>query len=376
MATIAATAARAPLAALAAAVVLTALSLVPGGPGEGRARAQEAAAPITIDVTVAPADGTGPLTVGDRVTVTVTVTHPADLLVTLRPPEPAPALAVIAEAPPETAAARGAPGRAVTRFGLTLAAFTPGPVTPGGATVRWVREDGRTGALPVDLPVLSVEPTLPPGMTALHPLPPPRAAGDPPPWWGRPRTLAAVGGGAALLAAGAWAAAAVQGARRRRARRPAPPDRAPEVEALQALHALQGVPALLATGAGTANGDGADGSTVATYYAELGGTVRRYLARRYGAVAAALTTAELSARMGALGVERWQARLVSGLLARCDGAVYAGYRPDPASCAHDLDVAIEIVALGDPAAPGAAADGPPDGTRGGTHGDTTRGDAA
>ena len=59
--------------------------------------------------------------------------------------------------------------------------------------------------------------------------------------------------------------------------------------------------------------------------------------------------------MVALGVERWQARLVSGLLDRCDGAVYARRRPDPSSADHDLTVAYEIVELSRVASPGAQA---------------------
>jgi hypothetical protein len=49
-------------------------------------------------------------------------------------------------------------------------------------------------------------------------------------------------------------------------------------------------------------------------------------------------------------VERWQARLVGGLLERCDAAVYAGQRPDPASADHDLTVAFEIIELARPRA--------------------------
>jgi hypothetical protein len=50
------------------------------------------------------------------------------------------------------------------------------------------------------------------------------------------------------------------------------------------------------------------------------------------------------------GVDRWQARLVSGLLERCDLAVYARQYPDPASADHDLTVAFEIVELSRPQA--------------------------
>ena len=88
------------------------------------------------------------------------------------------------------------------------------------------------------------------------------------------------------------------------------------------------------------------------YYGTLANVVRDYLQQRFGFNARALTTAELQRRMVALGVDRWQARLVSGLLDRCDAAVYAGRRPDPVSADHDLTVAFEIVELSRPQQPG------------------------
>ena len=76
--------------------------------------------------------------------------------------------------------------------------------------------------------------------------------------------------------------------------------------------------------------------------------VVEFVGYRFGFNARALTTAELQQRMVAVGVERWQARLVSGLLDRCDGAVYARRRPDPTSADHDLTMAYEIVELSRP----------------------------
>ena len=62
------------------------------------------------------------------------------------------------------------------------------------------------------------------------------------------------------------------------------------------------------------------------------------------------TAAQLQTRMEGRGVERRQARLVAGLLDRCDAAVYAHRNPDPASADHDLTVAFEIVELSRPPA--------------------------
>ncbi len=82
-----------------------------------------------------------------------------------------------------------------------------------------------------------------------------------------------------------------------------------------------------------------------TYYGTISIVIRGYLQERFGFPATALTTRELERRMTAEGVERWQARLVGGLLDRCDRAVYARRRPDPASADHDLTVAFEIIEL-------------------------------
>jgi hypothetical protein len=84
------------------------------------------------------------------------------------------------------------------------------------------------------------------------------------------------------------------------------------------------------------------------YYGTISTVVRGYLESRFDFRATALTTPELERRMTRQGIERWQARLVGGLLDRCDAAVYAGRRPDPASADHDLTVAFEIIELSRP----------------------------
>ncbi|MGI8552333.1 MAG: hypothetical protein ACR2PL_16335, partial [Dehalococcoidia bacterium] len=47
-----------------------------------------------------------------------------------------------------------------------------------------------------------------------------------------------------------------------------------------------------------------------THYAQMAECIRRYISRRYGFPASALTTAELNERMVRCGVDRWRARLV------------------------------------------------------------------
>ncbi|MGI8925587.1 MAG: hypothetical protein ACR2HN_02930 [Tepidiformaceae bacterium] len=78
-------------------------------------------------------------------------------------------------------------------------------------------------------------------------------------------------------------------------------------------------------------------------YRALAALVRRILSSRYGFPAMALTTTELRGRMEAEGVDRWQARLVGGLLEECDAVVYAGYRPAEERRVADLNMAREIV---------------------------------
>ena len=78
-------------------------------------------------------------------------------------------------------------------------------------------------------------------------------------------------------------------------------------------------------------------------YRTMGTVVRGELSRRYGFPAVALTTNELARRMESEGVERWEARLVSGLLQECDAVIYAGYRPAQERREADLTTAREIV---------------------------------
>ena len=74
-----------------------------------------------------------------------------------------------------------------------------------------------------------------------------------------------------------------------------------------------------------------------THYAPLiAACIRRYITRRYGFQASALTTTELGERMVHGGVGRWRARLVADLLAECDAVHYAHYLPAPARAEADI----------------------------------------
>lgn len=84
------------------------------------------------------------------------------------------------------------------------------------------------------------------------------------------------------------------------------------------------------------------------YYGVIAVTIRNYLTERYGFHAFALTTRELSAEMGRRGIDRWQARLVNGLLTQCDAAVYARYTPALDRADLDLTASFEIVEMSRP----------------------------
>jgi len=77
-------------------------------------------------------------------------------------------------------------------------------------------------------------------------------------------------------------------------------------------------------------------------YRVMSAVVKTELARRYGLRATALTTTELRRRLEA-GGDRWEARLVGGLLEECDSVIYAGYRPAAERRQADLTMAREIV---------------------------------
>jgi hypothetical protein len=81
-------------------------------------------------------------------------------------------------------------------------------------------------------------------------------------------------------------------------------------------------------------------------YRTLAAAVRIALAERYGFPAPALTSRELQRRMIASGVDRLEARLVSGLLEECDAVQYGGYKPAPRRRLQDLGIAREIVEAG------------------------------
>jgi hypothetical protein len=86
------------------------------------------------------------------------------------------------------------------------------------------------------------------------------------------------------------------------------------------------------------------------YYARIAEVVRSYLTERFDFPAFALTTTELQPAMLRNQLDRWQARLVGGLLSQCDFVVYAHYRPARERADADLTAAYEIVEISRPRA--------------------------
>ncbi|HWO94537.1 MAG TPA: hypothetical protein VNL92_07210 [Dehalococcoidia bacterium] len=85
--------------------------------------------------------------------------------------------------------------------------------------------------------------------------------------------------------------------------------------------------------------------TVKAHYATLSHIIRSYLSERHAIPALSCTTRELSVGLVERGVDRWQTRLVAGLLEECDAAHYAQYIPAKRRAEHDLSLAYEIIEL-------------------------------
>ncbi|MEZ4553517.1 MAG: hypothetical protein R3B59_06360 [Dehalococcoidia bacterium] len=269
---------------------------------------------------------------GERILVTVTVQHPDTVLVDVPPPVANAAFRIV-ETPPATTTPGTNGGPSVSQFEFVVAAFGLGAQQLPPLLLNWIDESGVSGEQTVEAPPFMVASTVDPGDAQLRPLKPQMSIEDAPVAWQWPAT--AVATTTMLLAA----VATVFLLRRRRPA--AVPAAATEV-AVSIEDAARNRLAAMASEQPLAVGN------YDAYYGTISGVVRGYLEERFAFRATALTTPELERRMTGQGVERWQARLVGGLLDRCDAAVYAGRRPDPASADHDLTVAFEIIELSRP----------------------------
>ena len=306
-----------------AALLLAATALT-----HGVARAQQPppAAPPAVEVTVAFAPPQA--SIGDRVTFTVVAHYGNDIILDAITPS-IDRVDLIGTIAPATRDEPG--GRQTTTFAWVLQPFRLGAIPTGTVRLSWLRADGSNGDLEVAGTTLVIMPTRADTDQALRPPKPQVSIEGAPPAWVRPATYAA-----GALAFALPLALAVLAIRRRRARviEWIAADTTPERIARDALDRLVG--------------ELREDDDYQQYYGSIALAVRGYLSARFGFNAHALTTSELERRMVAHGVDRWQARLVGGLLERCDAAVFARRYPDPASADHDLTVAYEIVELSRP----------------------------
>lgn len=207
---------------------------------------------------------------------------------------------------------------------VVVAPFTPGDSTFAPVVTVVIGTDAVLRALPTVK--LTVLPTLAAGdRLELSRLPPPVAIGGAESPFLRPAIALGIVAVAVLLAALVWLLArSIRGLLRK-----------PELakEEMATAPSLVGAESLLY-------------SDPVGAYRVLASLVRAELGQRYGLPAPALTTGELRRRMEAEGLDRWQARLVGGLLEECDAVVYAGYRPAPERREADLNMAREIVGVG------------------------------
>lgn len=272
------------------------------------------------------------VTLGERLRLLVIAQHPSDVVVSLQPITRTSTLQVVEVRPPTDTLAGAA---TTTWFEVVLAAFSLGPFELDPLQLAWLRADGESGEIELAPPTFAVRATVAPNDRSMRPLKPTlEIAGGPPLWQGR----AIAGGGAAgalLLLLGA--------ALILRARWPTAPPASAAVDTPPSIEdAARARLDEMAAAEPLARHDYDE------YYGTISTVVRDYLQQRFEFGARALTTPELQRRMVGRGVERWQARLVGGLLDRCDSAVYAGRHPDPASADHDLTVAFEIIELSRP----------------------------
>lgn len=262
-----------------------------------------------------------PSAVGERFTLVLEVETPPGAEVEVDPLSPAwDGIEVIEQRSASVSDAAG--GRQLHRLELTVAAFLPGDRAVRPPVL--VTVDGQVQAR--QLPAITI--TVPSSLDPSAPLeltepagPEPIGGAESPFLWPAIAMGSAIGAAVVLLAARwAW--------RRRPRRKPrelapapvAPPFAAPSLPANSEL---------LRDPVGA--------------YRAMSRAVREALATRYGLPALALTTNELARRMQQEQLDRWQTRLVTGLLENCDLVVYAGFRPPEERRSADLGMAREIM---------------------------------
>jgi len=257
--------------------------------------------------------------IGEQFEVLVEVRTPTGSTVELNPGTPSwNGVEVVRAEPPRT---RREGGESVHTIQLVVAPFFPGEREFAPAVTVVTGAEAVARSLP--LTTLTVISTLGPNdPLELSPLAQPVAIDGAESPLLRPAIGLGIAAGTALLALLLWFAGRVLW-RRMTAKEPPAPDAVP-------------VPSL-------ALAEGLLHSDPVGAYRVLSSVVKGELARRYDIPALALTSGELRRRMEAGGLDRWQARLVGGLLEECDAVIYAGYRPATERRNADLTMAREII---------------------------------
>ena len=305
---------------LLAAFTLTALALI------AAPRAAEAAEPQITSALITPFVAN----IGDRMTLTIVVQHDPGTTIT----GPAfddniGALELLAVNEPVTVTTDSG---ATTTLSYTLTSFRIGPGAIPSIELVW-REPAGTGIIRTPEVQYAVDSVLQPGDDSLRPLKAQLAIPQPAP---PPFVPAAIVVMMALLTAcGYWLM------RQAIALRPPTPTPAyvpapisPARIAREELDAL--------------TRDGLARTDTAAYYAIVAGAVRRYLSRRFGFPAFALTRREIAREMERAGIDRWPAHLTENLLDQSAAAEFAQFEPAPERRDQDLAAAYEIIDLTSP----------------------------
>ncbi len=314
---------------------LVAIVAVLGLAGRVPVHAQEATPQASVSV-----DRTR-VTVGDPINLTVTIRYQQGvrILTTSLDDQLGPFEPLSSEPPQE----RSVNGAQELRLQYRIAAYHTGTVALPRFTIAYALPDGTTGQIQTPAAQsITVQSVLPPGATPTDIQGPKPQATLPLPASQQLLWLAGIAG---IAAAVALVAAGGVWLWRRRGRPTVAP--APSYAA-QARAELDRIMAL----------DLVRQGELAEHYRLIAACIRRYLTARFGFPAVALTSGELRGAMEAYGVERWPARLITGLLSECDAVAYARYLPAPARIEADNAMAYEIIDTTEgltPAAPTAAA---------------------
>jgi hypothetical protein len=316
---------------LAVALWLVLVALLAGGTGRVHAGGSDQAADAPV-VTVT-LDRTR-VTVGDPVALLVLIKHaPGVTIDTTSIDDQLGALEPLSSNPPEE---RASGGSVELRLRYRVAAYHTGTIELPVLTFAYTLPDGSKGQVSSDAPhAITVQSVLPVGATPtdIQGLKPQAALPLP-----ASTRLVWLAGGAGVAVAVVLVIAGVVWLARRTRRPfvvPSPSHAAIARRELDRIMALD----LVRKG------------ELVEHYRLVAVCMRRYLTDRFGFPALALTSGELTRQMEARGIERWPARLISGLLSECDAVTYARYVPAMARIEADNAMAYEIIDATDGAVP-------------------------